>query len=611
MENVSTQYLTRKLSAAIAEFGYRENLPSKSELALQWPVFKPRGWGKPSRNRALPEPWFGLDTERDAKLGKFVCGWAVGKMEIQFKKFTELPDGTYWIWNLGYDIEGMIRDLNIPEAWAARQDGAPFPLLGGSARYYHGKRFDWETDSKKLSFIEASSFFGRCALSKVGKKYGQKEGVDASKMSYAQYSTDKEYREKVDSYCRQDARIVFNAVNDLAVGVNKLGVELGSTPGATARRFLSRLGQFPDILWETHKHFLRSYCGGRFEITKRGIIDMPVYQYDLVSAYPWALAQCPWLTPSAYQRWGRRFSENALYGTYRISFSFDDYLGIAPRWRNGIRVYSKAQEDTWLARPEVEWLIRNGARVEIHRGLEVFDPNASDLWYRVIKELFALKVAGKDLPEGMGAKIILNSQYGVLIQLVRRSGEWVLLNEAKNPVDFAGTLALDAPPKEFEGGKYYAPLYSGHLTALTRVRLLDAGRAVGAEAYIGGHTDSVLSTKPLPPKFISEDLGGWKLEKQAPRAEVCKTGMYAIGDTVKVRGITRKGTAALLWESLHERKSRCGIKSANNWDEVSLIRPKKVHNNFEVENKRIWERDLSLEILKRNEFVDSEALANV
>ena len=586
-------------------------MPSKSELALKWPVFKPRNWGKPSPSRALPGPWFGLDTERDAKTGEFVCGWVVGETIARFQKLTDLTRGTYWVWNLAYDIEGMLRDLGIEEAWAARKDGAKFRLLDGEARYFHGKRFDYTRDgARSVSFIEASSFFGRCPLSKIGAKYGQKEGVKASEMSLSRYNYDAAYRRKVDSYCQQDSRIVYNAVQDLNMGVRSLGVDLGATPGATARRFLARLGQFPDILWETHLPFLRSYCGGRFEVVKRGILH-DVYQYDLVSAYPWALAQCPWLTDGAKQRWGHRFSDNALYGTYCVSFEYPDYLGVAPRWKDGVRIYSAAQEKTWLARPEVAWLMKKGAKVKIHRALEVFDENATDLWRQVIEELFELKKRTNGTAESMGAKIVLNSQYGVLIQLVRRSGEWVPILEAVDPVDFAGKLALEASPEEFEGGKYCAPLYAGNLTSLTRVRLLDAAQAMGPDHYIGGHTDSVLGTRKLPAQFCNVNLGGWKLEKKAEVAQIRGTGMYAMDQEVKVRGITRKGTPELLWQEEHTRNSRCGIKSASSWDQVSLIRPKTVANNFRVEHKRHWLGDLTPQTIAREEYVDSEALVYV
>lgn len=580
-------------------------VPSKAQLAIEWPVYRPRGWGLPSNAKPLPRPWFGLDTERDAKTGDFVCGFAVGETIQKFSLFTDLIPGTYWVWNLGYDAEGMLRDLNLSEAWAARADGAPFPLMDGECTYYHGKRLSFKSHAGKWSFLEASSFFGRAPLASIGAK----ENMDASKMSLVQYLTDAEYRQNVDKYCIQDARIVYDAITELDLGVKTLGVDLGATPGATARRFLNRLGKFPPLIWQTHKAFLRSYCGGRFEITKRGVLPN-VSQYDIVSAYPWALSKCPWLSENAQQRLTRRFSDNALYGSYEIEFEYDNYLGIAPRWRGAIRVYSAAENRTWVTRPELEYLLRKGAKVKVLQGLEVFDENATNLWEQVILELFAMKKRGKKTPEGMGAKIVLNSQYGVLIQLVRRSGVWKPIRECANPVDFAGVLGLEEPPKEFEGGKFFAPVYAAHLTGLTRVKLLEAAEEAGPERYIGGHTDSVLCIGTLK-NGLSEELGGWKLEKTADKADVCKTGMYAIGSTVKVRGITRKGTSEILWQDTHLRKSRTSIKSAANWNEVSVILPKEVKNNFETEMKRLWDGPVTRGMVALERFVDSQPLRNV
>lgn len=580
---------------------------SKSELAIQWDVYRPRGWGEPSGSRALPRPWYGLDTERDSKSGKFVCGWVAGEKSARFERFTDLEPGTYWVWNLAYDAEGMLRDLGIAEAWAAKSDGSKFPLMDGTACYYHGKRFDYSVPKGgKWSFIEAASFFGRQPLS----KFGAKENVDASKMSYDQYHNDVEYRNKIDSYCLNDARIVYDRITELSAGLTKLGVEIGATPGATARRFLSRLGQFPNVIWQTHKPFLRSYCGGRFEVTKRGVLH-DVKQYDLVSAYPWALSNCPWLTDNAFHHLSRRFSDHALYGTYQVSFAYDNYLGVAPRWRGGVRVYSKKEEKTWLTRPEVGWLLSKGCDVKIHTAVEIFDENATTAWRDVITELFALKTKTKnEVDKGWGAKIILNSQYGVLIQLIRESGVWKPIQDCENPIDFAGVLGLEEPAKMFEGGKYYAPVYAGNLTGLTRVRLLDAAAAVGSEAYIGGHTDSILTMKNLT-IGIGDGLGDWKLEKSAARADICKTGMYAIGDIVKVRGITRKGTPALLWEPNHTRNSRIGIKTADNWDAVSVILPKVVANNFTTEQKRNWHGEITRGLIAMEKHIDSSAWENV
>jgi hypothetical protein len=589
-------------------------LPGKVSLVLDkgYPVYRPKNWGKPSKIRKLPKPWFGLDTERDAKTGEFVCGKIAGETSSSFKGFEDLISGTYWVWNLAYDIEGMLRDTDLAEAWAAKTDGASFEFLGGEARYFHGKKFSLKLPNKNLQFIEASSFYNRCALSKIDKKYGEKDKrVVASEMSLSRYEQDMAYRELVDLYCTQDAQLVYNAICDLAMGCSALGVELGTTPGATTRGFLNRLGQFPDIVWKTHYHFLRSYCGGRFEITKRGIFDEPVYQYDLVSAYPWALGECPWLTVSAFFRWTNRYSENALYGSYEIEFEYDNYLGVAPTWRNGIRVYSAAEKRIWLARPEVDWLIRHGAKIKILRAIEVFDPNATWIWREIIAELFHVKNTTTDEATRRGAKVLLNSMYGVLIQLVQENGNWVLLNQALNPVDFAGHLALEAPPKCLEGGKNYAPIYAGNLTSLVRTRLLDGAIAVGDPAYIGGHTDSLLTRRKLPDYMLSKVLGGWSLEESAQEAHVAMTGKYAIGSKVKVRGITRSGKPELLWADSVQRNSRIGIKSANDWSQVSLIKPKMVLNNYTVEQKRVWDKDLSREIIMRREFVDSQPFCYV
>lgn len=580
----------------------------KVALALEagYPVFRPRNWGKPAKVRPLAKPWFGLDTERDSKTGEFVCGKIAGETAGSFRRLDELGAGTYWVWNLAYDIEGMLRDLQIPEAWAARTDGSEFALLGGTARYFHGKKFALKLPGKNLQFIEASSFYNRCALAKIDKKYGEKDTrVKASEMSLSRYTTDMAYRELVDLYCTQDAQLVYNAITDLQMGVRALGVELGTTPGATARGFLNRLGQFPDLLWQTHYHFLKSYCGGRFEITKRGIFDEPVYQYDLVSAYPWALSNCPWLTETATFRWTNRFSEEAHYGSYEITFDYDNYLGVAPTWKNGIRVYSAGEKKVWLARPEVDWLLRHGARLTIHRAIEIFDSSATGIWRDIIRELFHVKNTTKDEAARRGAKVLLNSMYGVLIQLIQQNGAWMPLGKALNPVDFAGALALEAPPKRVEGGKYYAPVYAGHLTSLVRTRLLDGAIAIGDAAYIGGHTDSVITKRKLPDWLLSRELGGWSLEESANVAHVAMTGKYAIGSKVKVRGITRAGTPDLLWADSVIRNSRVGIKSADNWADVSVIRPKTVLNNYSIERKRIWERPLDARMIERRESVDS------
>lgn len=586
---------------------------SKTRDALRHDIFQPREWGQPSRPYRLGRPWYGLDTERDSQTADFVCGYAVGEDTLEFETIRDLPPATYWVWNLPYDIEGMIRDLGAANGWAMKRDGAPFTIDGAKCVYLHGKRFDWRDDQGRRVFLEASSFFGRAALKSVAAQVigDTKDPIDASQMSLQRYWNDVAYRRAVREYCKKDARLVYDIITTLDAGCADAGktlgvdISLGSTPGGTARKFLSSVGQMPKVLWATHLPFLRSYCGGRFEIVKRGFIP-DVYQYDIVSAYPWALTQCPFLTDSATHQFTRRLSPNALYGTYEVSFATDEYLGLAPRWRQTTRVYSAAEKKVWLTRPEIEWLHMHNYDYTIHQGVEVFDENATNTWAEVVKGLFRLKQTSKGLPAGYGAKIVLNSLYGVLIQLVPRSGKWVPLTEAENPVDFAGDLALEMGPKAFTGGKYYAPLYAGHLTALTRLKLLDAARSLDS-AYIGGHTDSVLTTKPLKLE-MGKELGMWDLEKKAKELIVTKTGMYAMDDKVKTRGIERAAPREALWAERQTRRVRIGIKTAKAWSDVSRIETREVANNLEIETKRRWDAPFSRRVIEARQHIDSRPL---
>lgn len=662
---------------------------SKTRDALRYEVYQPRNWGRPTKvARALPPPYWGLDTERNTqapRIGDFVCGWISNATESKpFTSFRDLEPGTYWIWNLGYDIEGLVRDLGKKEGWAMREDGTRFELDGAKCVYYHGKRFEYADEGGRRIFLEASSFYNRIPLKEAVKALcvckcagcvkhkgrpkefahcgeGEwncptKDPVDASKMSLKRYKCEKAYREMVDVYCARDARLAFRLLEFLRIGFEELGVAMngtpipiGGTPGSTARRLLRDSPPFPKVIWTTHRPFLETYCGGRFEILKRGVFP-DARQYDLVSAYPWALSQCPMLTESAEKRFTRRLSDNALYGAYEISFKADEYLGVMPGWRANTRVYSAREERGWIAKPELSWLQEHGHTFEIHRGVEVFDENATDGWKQLVMPIFGgkeghawscpalLDVGGcscdpderkarKGKPLALGAKVGVCSMYGILIQLIVKGGKWVPIEEAVNPVDFAGLLALEKGPKAFDAGQFYAPVYSSTLTSMVRVRVLDAAIEIGAEHAVASHTDSMLGTGKGRLREGSA-LGDWKLEKEADELIILKSGQYAIGETVKGRGFSKRKLNPQdedeiavrqrvdLWATEHTRRGRVGIKTANDWRDVSVIRDKVVANNIGWELKRKWESDWSAREIERRlirgrEWMDSEALRDV
>lgn len=643
---------------------------SKTREAQNLPVFQPRNWGKPSRGKPLPRPWWGLDTERDAKTGEFVCGWISNESQSHpFRTFTDLQPGVYWVWNVGYDLEAMMRDLGQEEGWAMRKDGSTFRVLDAQCVYYQGKRFEWRDHRGKLIFLEASSFFNRIGLKDAAKtlceckcegctKHAKqplvfqhcgrdeatcpmKDPVDASKMSLAKFKRDPTYRKTVDKYCAKDARIAYRLMTYLDRGFKSLSVDIGGTPGSTARRFLTNMPAFPKIIFQTHRPFLNAYCGGRFEIVKRGFFH-DAKQYDIVSAYPWALAQCPMLTNHATQSFAKRMSDESLYGAYEISFKTDEYLGIAPAFRGNTRVYSKEQEKAWITKPELSWLQSNGYDYKIHRGVEVFDEAATDDWRKLVVPLFNKKdghidacpvyendkcTCGKKLkgmPISLGAKVGVNSMYGILIQLIKKGGEWIDISELTEDMkaeDFAGSQVYVGGPKAFEGGQFYAPVYSASLTAMVRVGLLERAKPV-LDDIVAFHTDSFLLKDGATMPEGSE-LGEVKLEKQADELIILKSGQYAIGEVVKGRGFSKRklnpddeDEIAIrhkedLWASKQMRRSRVSVKTAKDWRDVSLIREREVANNVALEVKRDWHRGFDAKTLSRREWIDSDALRRV
>lgn len=642
---------------------------SKTRDALKVPVYQPRGWGVPRKGKALPGPWWGLDTERNTEPGPrfndLVCAFISNETESHaFRALDDLEAGTYWVWNVGYDIERLVADLGIEEGWAMKQDGTPFLFNGAKCVYYQGKRFEYAKDGKKRVFLEASSFFNRISLKEAAKSLctcacpgcakhkkepvkfqhcgsdpicPMKDPVDASKMSLTRYENDSRYRRIVDEYCAKDARIAYRLIAFLAQGFKDLNVDIGGTPGSTARRFLSDMPAFPKVIWTTHRAFLSAYCGGRFEITRRGVFG-DAKQYDKVSAYPWALSKCPMLTPHATSQFTRRLSDNALYGAYEVSFETDEYLGLMPGWRGMTRIYSKAETSGWLCKPELDWLQRNGYDFKIHRGVEIFDEAATDGWRDLILPLFHKKdghaescpiyhkgVCGcrrdlKGKPASLGAKVGVNSMYGILIQLIKKGGQWVPIEEAKHAVDFAGSLALEKGPPAFEAGQFYAPCYSSTLTSMVRVDLLDTARKAGEENVVAFHTDSIL-LKDGGSMPVGRELGDWSLEKEADELIILKSGQYAIGETVKGRGFSKRklnpeseDEIAVrqkidLWATKHTRRGRVSVKTAKSWRDVSAIRDKQVANNIGWEVKRNWDRGFDARMIARKEWVDSTALS--
>jgi hypothetical protein len=229
-----------------------------------------------------------------------------------------------------------------------------------------------------------------------------------------------------------------------------------------------------------------AYYGGRFEITRTGLIDGDVHEYDIASAYPDAMRSLPCLEHGQWQKLeGQELGKSSKLFVAVVTFSCpskSDGMGQL----GGFPIRSREGHLYWPLRgggvywsPEIRSAERMGFNVKYKTGW-AYHTDCHCKPFDWIEPLFDYrKSIGKSGP-GYPIKLSINSLYGAQAQ---RIGQ----------------------------GLYANMVYAGLTTAFTRARLNDAiALAPGQVVMIA--TDGVYSLKPLPLE-TGEKLGQWEHEK--------------------------------------------------------------------------------------------------
>ena len=253
---------------------------------------------------------------------------------------------------------------------------------------------------------------------------------------------------------------------------------------------------------------------------------MPVYQYDVNSAYPSALRHVPNLQ---HGEWVESKTVPAMtdFGVYHVrsrAYRSDVPAPLFCRHLNGT-VSFPMQVIGWYWAPEIaaldEYERAGLGEYEILEGW-LFKPNdIDDKPFHFIEPLYmkrrALKLAGDGAHVGL--KLALNSLYGKLAQQVG----WRMTDKG-----------LRIPP-------YHQLEYAGFATSFCRALVLQAAM-LDMESVIAFETDALFTTRPLPLK-IGSNLGEWEVTEYRSLSYV-QSGVYfgtkANGNTlIKSRGIDR------------------------------------------------------------------------
>lgn len=233
-----------------------------------------------------------------------------------------------------------------------------------------------------------------------------------------------------------------------------------------------------------------AYYGGRFEITRTGMICEPVYEYDIASAYPDAMRRLPCLEHGRWEQMspGQLRAHGRAGGVFVAAVNFRHELrGDGIGQLGSLPIRSREGHLYWPLRgggvywsPEIQSAERAGAKIT-YRGGWGLHSDCGCQPFDWIEPLFEYRRSiGKSGP-GYPIKLGINSLYGAQAQRVG-------------------------------SGQFANMVYAGLITAQTRARLNDAVTAAPPGSVFMLATDGVYSTAPIPAleAGLGERLGDWE-----------------------------------------------------------------------------------------------------
>lgn len=259
-----------------------------------------------------------------------------------------------------------------------------------------------------------------------------------------------------------------------------------------------------------------AYFGGRSELFIRGLIDQPIYHYDINSAYPAATRFIPSL---ANTTWHYIDKEKELksddFGLVSCVWSWNSItrVGALPFRKNNNAVIFSQDGKGWYHNVEYQAAKKKGYKMKF-LGAWVLDRPYDLFLNKPISDMAAFRMELKKIKDlgNIPIKLGLNSLYGKLAQrpILRDDGT-------------------------YQYGKYADLFFAGFITAHTRAQILDN---IDLNNVIMIATDGVFSKTPLKVD-IGENLGQWEYTEHQ-KGIFLQAGLYALQDAnewhVKKRG---------------------------------------------------------------------------
>lgn len=466
-------------------------------------------------------------------------------------------------------------------------------------RYMPHKYLLLQRGKIRREFWDIAQYY-HSSLDAAAKKYLGEGKIRIETKRFSRRYVKKNWK-RLARYCCRDARLTARLADHFKSKLNEFGVPVKTlySPASLAFNYFNSKTKLRDVwrAWENYPSCLcfahEAYQGGKFECTSRGAFSG--YEYDIVSAYPYEMANLIDIQNADYVR-SRKPVDGAAYAYLRCRINHHN-PSIPPchgLLLDGVRVYCHGIYHVTITLNEYLYLTGNGIDVQILDGWWII-PNSNTHPYRAtIEYLFSLKdqYKGKDAALYSICKLMMNSYYGRMANL----------NEEHTRPSDALEFDLDRHGEysRWVAGSGWNPIYSSVITANTRIAVSRLQLLLG-DSCLAVHTDSVITTVPVPDDLLSSKLGGLKLELQGDGL-IIGCGMYDMGDHCAYRGFEMRD--GFTWRRMleqHPNSKRYQYKQvraaswtqATAWDRMEAINvfetiPKNIDLNADV--KRDWPR---------------------
>lgn len=383
-----------------------------------------------------------------------------------------------------------------------------------------------------VSFFQ-SSFVVACEKY-IGEDFPHAELIRKNKRLRGSFTA--EDLAEIEEYCAAELENLVSLMDLLRQYLHEVGLRVSrwDGPGAIAVALYQRhdiKAHMRRTLPDEQRAVHSAYFGGRFEVCHTGYRGDRVYEYDLNSAYPWALQDVPSLADGTWEEVnGDVRAGDTDFILYYVTFTgaSEDVTRPYPlphRDPKGFIIFPR-QTTGWYWGPEV-----NAAREYVKRYPEatltihtsrVFHPASDVKPFAFVEPLYQQRLTYKKLKNGAekGIKLGLNSMYGKLAQQLG----WT--------IDRNGELRI--PP-------YHQMEWAGYITSRCRAAVYMAV-IDDLDSVVAFETDAVFTMKPLKLRR-SDALGDWGLDEFSDMAYL-QSGTYfatkVSGEVVeKTRGIDR------------------------------------------------------------------------